>query len=70
MMMMIEDIKKDINSSLKEIQENSDKQLEALKEETQKIPLKSYKNRLPVCASRLVLDRLWCLLTEWSAESS
>ena len=36
MMMMIEDIKKDINSSLKEIQENTGKQLEALKEETQK----------------------------------
>jgi hypothetical protein len=33
-MMMIEDIKKDINNSLKEIQENIGKQLEALKEET------------------------------------
>jgi hypothetical protein len=32
--MMIEDIKKYINNSLKEIQENTDKQLEALKEET------------------------------------
>jgi chromosome segregation ATPase len=31
-MMMIEDFKKDINSSLKEIQENTGKQLEALKE--------------------------------------
>jgi hypothetical protein len=36
LMMMIEDIKKDINNSLKEIQENTDKQLETLKEETQK----------------------------------
>ena len=36
LMMMIEDIKKDINNSLKEIQENTGKQLEALKEETQK----------------------------------
>ena len=36
LMIMIEDIKKDINNSLKEIQENTGKQLEALKEETQK----------------------------------
>jgi gas vesicle protein len=35
-MTMIEDFKKDINNSLKEIQENTDKQLEALKEEAQK----------------------------------
>jgi hypothetical protein len=34
-MMVIEDFKKDINNSLKEIQENTGKQLEALKEETQ-----------------------------------
>ena len=38
LMMMIEDFKKDINNSLKEIQENTGKYLEALKEETQKIP--------------------------------
>jgi hypothetical protein len=36
MMMMIEDFKKDINNSLKVIQENKDKLVEALKEETQK----------------------------------
>jgi FtsZ-binding cell division protein ZapB len=36
LMMVIEDFKKDINNSLKEIQKNTDKQLEALKEETQK----------------------------------
>jgi gas vesicle protein len=36
LMMMIEDFKKDINTSLKEIQENSGKQIENLKEETQK----------------------------------
>jgi hypothetical protein len=36
LMMVIEDFKKDINNSLKEIQENIGKQLEALKEETQK----------------------------------
>jgi uncharacterized protein YukE len=36
LMMMIEDLKKDINNSLKEIQENTGKQLEDLKEETQK----------------------------------
>ena len=34
--MVIEDFKKDINNSLKEIQENTGKQLEAFKEETQK----------------------------------
>ena len=35
-MMMIEDFKKDINNSLKEIQENTGKKVQALKEETQK----------------------------------
>ena len=35
-MMVIEYFKKDINNSLKEIQENIGKQLETLKEETQK----------------------------------
>ena len=35
-MMMIEDYKKDINNSLKEIQENTGKQLESLEEESQK----------------------------------
>jgi hypothetical protein len=34
-MMMIEDFKKDIDNSLKEIQENTGKQVEALKEESQ-----------------------------------
>ena len=34
--MMIEDFKEDRNNSLKEIQENTGKQLEAHKEETQK----------------------------------
>jgi hypothetical protein len=38
MMRMIYDFKKDINKSLKEIQENTVKQLEAVKEETQKSP--------------------------------
>jgi hypothetical protein len=39
LMMMIEDFKKDINNSLKKkIQEITGKQVEALKEETQKIP--------------------------------
>jgi hypothetical protein len=33
---MIEDLKKDINDSLKETQENTGKQVEALKEETHK----------------------------------
>jgi hypothetical protein len=35
-MMIINDFKKDINNSVKEIQENTSKQVEALKEETQK----------------------------------
>jgi hypothetical protein len=35
-MMMVEDIKKDFNHSLKDIQENSAKQVEDLKEEAQK----------------------------------
>ena len=38
LMMMMENFKKDINNSLKEIQENKGKQLEALKKETKKIP--------------------------------
>jgi hypothetical protein len=37
-MMMIEEFKKDINNSLKEIQENMGKQLEDIKKETPKIP--------------------------------
>jgi hypothetical protein len=35
-MMLVEDFKKDINNSFKEIQKNTAKQVEALKEETQK----------------------------------
>jgi hypothetical protein len=34
--MMVEDIKKDFNNSLKEMEENTAKQVEDLKEETQK----------------------------------
>jgi hypothetical protein len=36
LMMLVEDFKKYINTSLKEIQENTAKQVEVLKEETQK----------------------------------
>ena len=36
LMMMVDDIKKDFNNSLKEIQKNTAKQVEDLKEETQK----------------------------------
>ena len=43
LMMMVEDIKKDFNNSLKEIQENTAKQVEDLKEEAQKNPLKYCK---------------------------
>jgi hypothetical protein len=39
-MVMIEDFKKEINKPLKEIQENTGKQIEALKKETQKILLR------------------------------
>jgi hypothetical protein len=42
LMMMIEDFKKVINNSLKEIQENTGKQLEALKRKHKK-PLKNYR---------------------------
>jgi vacuolar-type H+-ATPase subunit E/Vma4 len=35
-MMMVEDIKKDFHSSLKELQENTAKQVEDIKEEAQK----------------------------------
>jgi gas vesicle protein len=36
LMMLVEDFKKDINNSLKEMQENTAKQVEGLKEEAQK----------------------------------
>jgi hypothetical protein len=36
LMMLVEDFKKGINNSLKEIQENTAKQVEVLKRETQK----------------------------------
>jgi len=36
LMMVVEDLKKGINNSLKEIQENSAKEIEALKEKAQK----------------------------------
>ena len=42
LMMMIEEFKKEINNSFKEIQENTGKQLEALKKK-HKHPLKSYR---------------------------
>ena len=46
LMMVLEDFKKDINNSLKEIQESTGKQLEALKDETQK-SLKNYRKTQP-----------------------
>jgi hypothetical protein len=46
LMMMMEDYKKDINNTLAEIQENTGKQVETLKEE-HKNPLKSSMKRLP-----------------------
>ena len=38
LMMLVEDFEKGIKNSLKEVQENTAKQVEVLKEETQKIP--------------------------------
>ena len=50
-MMLVEDFKKDISNSLKEIQENTNKQVEALKEETHTHthtnPLKNYIKTQP-----------------------
>jgi hypothetical protein len=48
LMMMIVEFQKDISNSLKETQENTGKQVEALKEETQKSlkELQENKNRL------------------------
>jgi hypothetical protein len=43
-MMLIENVKKDINNFLKEIQENTGKQVEALKQETQKALKELLKN--------------------------
>ena len=45
-MKMTEDFKKDINNSLKEIQENTSKQVEALKKETQN-NFKNYRKTQP-----------------------
>ena len=44
--MMVEDIKKDFNKSLKEIQENTAKQVEDTKEEAQN-PLKNCRKTQP-----------------------
>jgi hypothetical protein len=46
LMMMVEDIKKDFNKSLKEIQENTAKQVEDTKEEAQN-PLKNCRKTQP-----------------------
>ena len=50
--MIVEDIKKDFNKSLKEIQENTAKDLQVLKEKQenttkQQIPSKNYRRKLP-----------------------
>jgi hypothetical protein len=46
LMMMMEDYKKDISSSLKEMQEKTGKQVEAFEEETQK-SIKNYRKTYP-----------------------
>jgi FtsZ-binding cell division protein ZapB len=45
LMMLVEDFKKGVNNSLKEIQENTAKQVEALKEEAQN-PSRDYRKTL------------------------
>jgi ElaB/YqjD/DUF883 family membrane-anchored ribosome-binding protein len=50
--MIIEDFKKDINNSLKEIQEKTGKQLEALKEEIQKSLKELQKNTIKQAKER------------------
>jgi hypothetical protein len=50
-MMLVEDFKKGINRSLKEIQENTAKQVEAVKEETQK-----YQKELQENTTKQVMD--------------
>ena len=52
LMMMMEDYKKDINNSLKEIQENTGKQVGALKEETYK-SLKEIQENTTKCVKEL-----------------
>jgi hypothetical protein len=47
LMMLVKDFKKDTNNSLKEIQENTAKQGEVIKEETLKNPLKNYRKTQP-----------------------
>jgi hypothetical protein len=47
LMIMMEDFEKEINNSIKKIQDNTGKQLEALKGETQKFLKKSYRKTLP-----------------------
>lgn len=43
MMMMMEDFKKDTNNTPKEMQDNTGKQVEVLKEETKEIPERNYR---------------------------
>ena len=46
LIVMMKDFKKDISNSLNEMQENTDKHVEVLKEETQK-SLKNYRKTQP-----------------------
>jgi hypothetical protein len=47
LMMLVEDFEKGISNSLKEVQENTGKQVEVLKEEAQKNPLTNYRKTQP-----------------------
>jgi hypothetical protein len=62
-MIMVEDIKKDFNNSLKEIQENTDKQAEDLKEEAQKSlkELQEMNRTAMACAVRSRINK-WDLI--------
>jgi gas vesicle protein len=57
MMMMIENFKKNIKNSLKEIQENTGEQVEALKEETQK-SLKELQENTTKWVKKIFLNKI------------
>jgi vacuolar-type H+-ATPase subunit E/Vma4 len=52
-MMMVEDIKKDFNNSLKEIQENTAKELQVLKEKEEN------KSKQVMEMNKTILDTIW-----------
>jgi hypothetical protein len=61
LLMVVEDLKKDINNSLKEIQENTAKQVEVLKEETQNSlkELQENKTKQVMELNKAIQDLKW-----------